>query len=369
MNVLQVTTHINIGGIANYIVSLSKALRAQGIGCTVASSGGDMETELKKSAIAHRKLDIDTKFEFGPKALKSVFAINRIVREEKIDIIHAHSRVSQVAASLSSNATGVPFVTTCHGYFQKRSRKVFDTWGEKVIAISDAVRAHLLEDFEIEEARIALIYTGVDTEKFGKTSAPQEAAGVKKAAGLREDAMVIGTIGRLSSVKGQKYLIQALAELQKKKRAVQGLIVGNGEEEAPLKALAKSLGLSQDIAIVSADTDTAKYLAAMDVFVLPSEKEGLGLALLEALAAGRPCIASDIGGIGNIIDDRRNGILVPVGNAEAIARAAMMLLDDKEMAMALALNGKKTVEERFSLGVMAGKIIEVYNEVRHKNRG
>ena len=161
MKVLHVTTHLNIGGIGNYILSLCGALKDRGMDCIVASSGGNLEEEFDKRGIGLKKLDIRTKFEFGPKVFKSSFTLARIIKNEKIDIVHAHTRVSQVAAVLACHMAHTPCVTTCHGYFKKRSRNLIDTWGAKVIAISDAVKAHLIEDLGVDEKRIVVVYSGV----------------------------------------------------------------------------------------------------------------------------------------------------------------------------------------------------------------
>jgi len=362
LKALQVTTHLNIGGISNYIVFLSKALKDKGAVTVVASSGGNMEKELAALGIPHKKLDIDTKFEFGPKVFKSAFTLARIIREEKIDIIHAHSRVSQAACCFASLATGVPYVTTCHGFFKKRARGIFDTWGVKVIAISDAVKAHLEKDLGVKTDRIELIYNGVDIDRFLKKYSDGEVRDIRKSLKLK-DGPVIGTIGRLSSVKGQKFLIHAMAEVVSKRPDAQAVIMGDGDEEAGLKNLTKSLGLQDSVRFVSSEPDTHKFLSVMDVFVFPSVKEGLGLALLEAMAAARPCVASDVGGIRDVIEEGRNGMLVRVGDVQAMGSAIMKLLADAGMRKVLGENGRALVSLRFSLDAMGDKVIQLYRKV------
>jgi glycosyltransferase involved in cell wall biosynthesis len=128
---------MNIGGIGQYIISLAKALKRKRVECFVASSGGELTSELVRLDIRHIHLDMKTKFEFGPKVFRSSSQLARIIKDNKIDLIHAHTRVSQVASYLASRRTGIPYIATCHGYFNARlSRKLFDTWGERVIAIS-----------------------------------------------------------------------------------------------------------------------------------------------------------------------------------------------------------------------------------------
>lgn len=368
MKVLQVSTHLNIGGIGNYILGLSSALKGKGADVIVASSGGNLEGELGKCGVAHRYIGIDTKFELHPKVFIAAFKLTKIARDEKIDMIHAHSRVSQAASLFAARMAGVPLITTCHGYFKKRSRGIFDTWGDKVVAISDAVREHLINDLGVKEERIELIYNGVDTNRFSKAYTTDEVSRIKKSLGLKAGP-VIGTIGRLSPVKGQRFLIEAMTRIIQQAPGAQCLIVGSGEEESALRSLAGSLGLGDVVYFVPSDPDTHKFLSIMDVFVFPSVKEGLGLALLEALASGKACVASRVGGISDIIEDGNSGILVNVEDTGAIADAVKSILANPDAGCRMGIHGRQTVADRFSIETMADKTIELYKRtvrVRHE---
>ena len=347
------------------MLTLSQALKAQGAEVIVASAGGDLTGALAGCGIPHHALDIRTKFEFAPKVIRSAFVLARIVRDEKVDIIHAHSRVSQVAAALASRMTRVPYVTTCHGYFKKRLRGVVDTWGVKVIAISDAVRVHLAEDLGVDTGRVALVYSGVDIGRFSRDYSEADRARLREELGLG-DGPVVGTIGRLSPVKGQEFLIRALPAVIARRPATRGLIVGSGGEEGRLKKLAADLGIGDSVRFVASCPDTYAYLSLMDVFVFPSVKEGLGIALLEALAAGRPAVASRVGGIGDIITDGSDGMLVGVGDAAAISEAVVSLLADDGRRRQMGERGRALVKERFRLDIMAGNVLKIYREVTGK---
>lgn len=364
MKILHVNTHMNIGGIGQYILSLSAAMKSRGTDCIVASSGGNLEEELKKIGIKHRYIDIKTKFEFSPKVFMASSGIADIIREERVDIVHAHTRVSQVASVLASHSTGARYISTCHGFFKPRLfRKIFDTWGEKVVAISSPVKAHLEMDFGIDPARIELIHNGVDMDRFSKVYYGNEISEIKKSIGLKEGP-VIGTMGRLSPVKGQRFLIEAMKYVISKEALAQCLIIGSGPEEDALKNLAKDAGIENHVKFAgSIYKDIASYLACMDIFVLPSIKEGLGLALLEAMAAARPCIASDIGGISDIIKNEENGILAPVANGGAIGDAILRLLNDKALSLELGRKAKEFVREKFSLDLMAEKMDKLYKGI------
>lgn len=362
MKVLQVTTHINVGGISHYILSLSKAMKAKGVHTTVVSSGGNLENVFSDRGIPHEGLNIKTKFEFAPKVLISAFKLARLVKDEGINVIHAHTRVSQVACAIAAKLTGTAYVTTCHGFFKKRARGIFDTWGDRVVAISDAVKEHLVCDLGVKDERIEVIYNGVDIDHFTADCTADEIENAKRSLGLKKGP-VVGTIGRLSSVKGQKFLIHAMVEVINKYPDAQAVIIGAGDEDVPLKNLVRSLGIGNSVHFLPSVTDTHSYLSIMDIFVFPSVKEGLGIALLEAMASGKACVASDAGGIRNAIEDGVTGLLTPVGNSDAIGKAILKLIGDNDMRKKLGDNARSLAIEKFSLNNMADKMIELYEGV------
>ncbi len=364
MRVLHVNTHLNIGGIGQYIVSLAKALKQKKIECLVASSGGELEAELVRLDIRHIRLDMNTKFEFGPKVFRSASQLAEIIKDKKIDLIHAHTRVSQVASYMASRRAEIPYIATCHGYFNaKLSRRLFDTWGGKVVAISEAVRAHLEKDFNVNPNRVEMIYNGIDIKRFSNTYSADQIARAKRSLGIQRGD-VVGTMGRLSSVKGQRFLVEAMKEIVAKSKDTRCLIIGSGREETALKDLAKSLGLEGRVIFTGAAyMDIPLYLACMDIFVLPSIEEGLGLALLEAMSLGRPCVASATGGIKDIVNDGINGILTPVGDSGSIAKAVLKILSDKSLAKNMSESSRDFVRGRFSIEAMADNMIDLYTRV------
>ncbi|MFA5146143.1 MAG: glycosyltransferase family 4 protein [Candidatus Omnitrophota bacterium] len=364
MKALHVTTHLNIGGVSKYVVSLAQALEKKGVECIVASGGGTMMKELERSGIRHIAVDLKTKFEFGPKVLRAIPAIAGIIREEDIDIVHAHTRVSQVASFFAARRAKIPYVSTCHGFFKKRiGRRLFDFWGKGVIAISPSVRDSLVKDFGVAPERVELIYSGIDIDRSSNVYSGAEIEGLKRVLGIKEGLPLIGTIGRVSPVKGHEFFVKAIAELRSRGRVVQGVIIGDGPDEDNIKTLARVLGVNDLLYLISARSDTAKYIAIMDIFVFPSVKEGLGLALLEAMAHAKPCISSDVGGISDIVRDGENGILFPAGDVKKLSDSIGMLLDDHAMGVRIGRAAGETVRGRFSIETMADKVRKFYGEM------
>ena len=363
MKILLLTTHLNIGGIGRYVTNLAKELQRRGHTVFIASGGGELEETLLQTGVKHIYADIKTKSELSPKIIKSFFALKPFLRKEKIDLIHAHTRVLQVLAALLSFYQKIPYVTTCHGFFKRRlGRRIFGCWGERVVAISEAVKGQLIHDFNVDEERIVLIHTGIEVERFLQGVREDEIAKTKHAWNLNK-APVIGTIGRLSSVKGQDVLLSAAKLLVRDFSDINVLLVGNGPDEERLKKLSSTLGLDKNVIFAGSVDDTTKALSVMDVFVLPSIKEGLGLSLVEAMASGKPCIASRVGGIESLIEDGITGMLVEPGNPDELARAIRYMLNNKDKAETFKDKAREKVINDFNIDRMAAQIEKMYESV------
>lgn len=365
MKILLLTTHLNIGGIGTYTVSLARALKAKGDDVVVASSGGMLVPELVSGGVSHIKIDISTKSEISPKVLKSIIEVYKITKRLKIDVIHAQTRVTQIAGFFVSKLCGIGFVTTCHGFFNKNiGRALMPAWGDRVIAISEAVERHLIKDFQVPKDRIALIYNGIEIKKYLRDFSEQEKADLKDTFGIRKDHAVIGTIARFTPDKGHDILLQALYEILKEKPNVQLVFVGDGKQRYKIIDLTQRLGLTDNVIFIKSQLNTVNILSVMDVFMFtPRRKEGLGIALLEALASGKPVVATNVGGIASIVRDGVNGFLVEPSRHQLLVEPVLRLLKDKALYQKMAHSGRETVIERFSIDGMSDKARGVYKEV------
>ena len=358
MKVLLITTHINFGGISSYTFSLAKALIKNGHEVVCASSSGEMLPLFNRNGIRTIHIPINTKSELNPLIIMSLVRLLMLNRTEKFDVIHAHTRVTQVLASYLSKITKIPYVTTCHGFFRRNfGRQLYPCWGKRVIAISEAVKKHLLIDFYVKEEKIRMVHNGIDIEQFriqAKRSDPDY------------KTRTVGIIARLSTVKGHQYLIEAMAEVLGEFDDARLFIFGQGRIKYELIDQAKSLKISEKVFFLPSVSNTAEVLQEIDIFVMPSVQEGLGLSILEALACGVPVVASNVGGIPSIIKHDVSGLLVEPGNSMALAGAIMRVMEDRNLATRLGIKGRQEVEERFNLGNMAADIEKVYNEVIKK---
>lgn len=361
MKILFLVNHLNIGGITSYILTLASGLKKKGHSVFIASSGGELLPKFNDLGIIYIPIAIKTKNELSPKIFLSAFKLSKVIKDNKIEILHSQSRTTQVLGCLLHNLTGIKHISTCHGFFKRRfSRKILPCWGERIIAISEQVKEHLRGDFKVDLGRISLINNGIDLEKFRPVSLSQKQE-AKSRLGLKSGP-VIGILARLSDVKGHKYLIEAMKAVLVFSPDAQLLIAGEGRMEKELNRLTESLSIGKSVFFMPEALDTRDILSAIDIFVMPSLKEGLGLALMEAMSSGLAVIGSSVGGIKTLIKDGENGLLVNPGDSLGIAKAIIDLLSDPDKASSLGANARKYITAEFSEEKMVLKTEELYLE-------
>ncbi|MBM3255545.1 MAG: glycosyltransferase family 4 protein [Candidatus Omnitrophica bacterium] len=367
MNILYLTNHLNIGGISSYVLSLARGMKERGHSVYVASSGGELVERFRAEGVSYLPIPINTKSEANIiKILSSLRRSLSYIKEKDIDILHSNTRVTSVLGSLLEYFSRKPHISTCHGFFKKRLiRRIFPCWGRRVIAISEQVKEHLVIDFGVKPKNIKVVHNGVEPSRF-KDYDHNFKSDTKRNLGLGPGP-VVGIVARLSEVKGHIYLIQAMKLVLEKIAQAQLLIVGDGKIKKELQALAQSLNIEQNVFFLPSVLDTSKILPIMDLFVLPSLKEGLGLSLMEAMAAGLAVIGSDVGGIKSLIQDGKNGLLFEPANPLALSAAILKILNDPERAMALGYAARRLIRERFSLAEMVLETERLYLECLSAN--
>jgi len=367
MKVLLLTTHLSIGGVAVYTVNLARGLKSRGIPVYIASSGGELVKMVENEGISHLTLNMKTKCEFNPRLMPSILKLSSFIKKNNIDIIHAQTRVAQIMAHVVCFLNATSLVTTCHGFFKhgRLSRRVFPAWGNNCIAISDQVRDHLVKDHRVKSDNVFLIYTGVDSEKFSAKFPEEEKGALRTNLGF-DKSPIIGSVSRLSPVKGLRYLLLAMKDILREEPQAHLLLVGEGPSKDCLMELAKRLGIENSVFFALNTTETERFLSIIDVFVFCSLEEGLGLSLLEALASGKPCVASNVGGISSIIEDGKSGILVPPKDPHALKDAILKVLRDKNLKRSLSEKGSVLVKEKFTLNNMIDQVAGVYERAIKK---
>lgn len=364
MRILYLTAHLNAGGITTYVMTLAAQLiqqQRETVFCV--SSGGGLVDTVEKMGVRHLAMNVRFKNEIHPCLLANIPVLVRFIRREKIQLMHANTRSTQMLAACVSRLTGVPYVTTCHGYFKPHiGRRLLPLWGKRVMAVSKPVYAHLLKDHHVAADKIRFVNNGIDIETFKPVSASRRSE-LRLTWGVRGDEFVVGTVARFSDVKGLNYLIDAMPEVLKQFPQVKCFIVGEGPLEAELKKQALDAGLSGKVSFYSVVNKTADILPVFDIFVLPSLSEGLGLSLMEAQAMGLPVVASAVGGVLDIVKDKETGWLVPSRDPSALAKAVIQAISFPAVARIVAENARREIVRSFSAEKMAELTSKVYKEV------
>jgi glycosyltransferase involved in cell wall biosynthesis len=301
----------------------------------------------------------------GALDIRSLIRLARMLRAERADVLHTHVHFSlNVLGRVAGRTAGARVIAHMHienvfraGGPARRAQMALDNATarlcSRIIAVSGATAGTLVRQ-GYPAGRVVVVHNGIETSTTVEPSRPPE---------VPEGAPLLLHVGRLAPVKGQRELIEAVARLSHVDASA--LLVGKdletgGAYERELRARAAELGVGERVVFAGYRDDVPALLAAADIFVLPSWVEGLPLTVLEAMAAGRPVVASRVGGTPEVVADGETGILVPPGDVGALAHAVDYLLADPERARRLGESGRRRVEEHFSLAAMSERVLAEY---------
>ena len=304
--------------------------------------------------------------------LRFFFRLCWVIYRHRVDLIHVNSYIPGNYARLAAALMQVPIVIDhWHGFtrFSDKRRlicRVLARFTDLSLAVSQGVKDYLLQEIGLAPAKIRVVPNGVDVAAIDAARPGPE---VRRELGLPEQVPVIGLVGRLDHWgKGHKELFTAMAQIRAR-HPVHALIVGGGRRIDEVKALAASLGLGVEVHFLGSRQDVPDLLNAMDIFVLPSYSEGVSLALLEAMAAGLPVIATAVGGLPEVVADGQTGILIPPRDAAALAGALARLLADPAGAKNLGDRARQHVRAHFSLDRLGREINEIYEQLAARKFG
>lgn len=296
----------------------------------------------------------------------TVKELKSLVQTRGIDILHCHESKSRLYGVLVSRLTGVPIMATQHGLtphdLVSRIANLVDIGSQrfcdKVITVANR-RAKSMGCALIPSNRIHEIPNGIDLDEF---SGLREDPALRTSLGIPALIPVIGTVGRLSTEKGQDILITAARQLTDMGQEAAYLIVGEGPDMNKLQIMSHNLGLANRIVFAGFQKDIRPFLATMAVFVLPSRTEGTPMALLEAMAMGKPVVVTPVGGVPDIVSNGVNGIILRERSATQLTQALLTLLTDDSIATRLAEHGRRRVESAYSGRRMAERYESAYRE-------
>jgi glycosyltransferase involved in cell wall biosynthesis len=294
----------------------------------------------------------------------------RILESKRADLVHMHGYGATTFGRLCAWHMGIPAVLHEHAnhtstpWFQQIADRLLAPHTDLAIAVSQSTAEFTVRARQMPEERTKVVYLGSPLEEFARVRSPEEIAAARAALGIAPETMAVGTVTRLMSSKGNEYLVGAVAEITARHPRVRVYIVGEGEREQELKAQARTLGLGDRVVFLGFQRDVAAVLAALDIVVFPSLWEGTPLTAFEALAAGKPIVATDADGLVDILTDRRDALVVPKRNAGALARAVCELVEQPGLAERLAAEARRT-GARYDIGAFVRKMERLY-EILHE---
>ena len=362
MNILQILPELNVGGVETGTVDLAKYLVGQGHKSIVVSNGGALVADLQPHGSKHYVLPVHKKNLFV--MYRCVGKLVSIIKKEKIDIVHARSRVPAWIAFFACRQTEAHFLTTCHGYYSPHLFSKVMGWGKMIIAISEVIARHMVQDFATPAENIRVIPRSVDLEKF---NLPRMVKADKK-------SFIVVMIGRITTLKGHPYFLKAMARVIHQMPSVKVQIIGDAPAKKQsykddLILLAKRLGILSQVEFMGNRRDIPELLSQADCLVLSTiTQEAFGRVIIEAQAAGVPVVATRVGGVTEIIEHEKTGLLVLPKDIEAMSDAVLRILKNPELSERFVIAAKNKIDARYTLSHMCDATIAVYKELMHATK-
>jgi len=349
---MEVTWSLVAGGSEVYAFTVAANLPRDKYRCSMCAidQGGAIEGEVRQSGIPynimHRRQGLD---------FLLMWRLFRLFRRKRIQVLHTHHFNQLFYSVLAAKLLGIRIIHTEHDTeIQKRPRlklalRILSHFCYRMVAIGSDIASMYEEQIGIPAAKIETVRAGVNLAKFD-----EDKATARQSLRLKGQDQVAVIVARLFPEKNHLLLLQAFAEVAQQVKAAHLLIVGEGTEQASIEAKINRLNLQNNVQMLGVRRDVGRILAAADVFALSSDREGLPIAVLEAMAAGRPVVATRVGDLPEVVQDGVNGYLVPPGDAGALAEALIKLLSDDSHAAALGTQARTTAQQ-YSLATMLDK--------------
>ena len=364
MKILQLISSSGPYGAESMVVALTRELHALGCDCRLMLIENRHRRDPQVSALAARH-------GVQPEALpcrgrwdgQAIRRLRSYLREEGIEVLHAHGYKARLFAWRAARGLPVRLATTCHGFVHDTlALKLYD-WMDRwtlrrfprVAAVSDDM-SRQLRGYGVPSAALSIIANGVDLDRFRDAPPTLRAE-------LSPPGPLLGAVGRLSAEKGLDGLLRAAAALAAHFPELRLALVGDGPLRGELEQLASKLGIADRVTFTGRREDMPGVYASLDALLLPSLDEGLPMVVLEAMAAGRPVIASRVGAIDHVIRDGENGVLAPPGDVEALRAAIERLLAEPALGARLGAAARATIEKQFSAAHMAAAYLQLYDDM------
>jgi len=378
VRVVRVFSRLNIGGPAVHVILLSAGLRPRGyetrlvVGQESEREGNMLPLAAEKDVVCEQVAGLGR--EIAPLSdLRALVGLQRLFRAWRPTIVHTHTAKAGVLGRIAARAARVPVVVhTYHGHVLREyfspPKTAFFRWletrlaseADALVAVSDTVKADLVELGVAPAEKIRVVPLGLDLEHL---SGELPRGVLRGEAGIGDDVPLVGMVGRLVPIKDAPTFLEAARRVRALQPAVRFALVGDGEERPALEAECARLEMNGTVRFLGWRRDLAAVYGDLDVVVNASRNEGTPVALIEALAASRPVVATRVGGTPDLLADGAHGRLVPAGDPGALAEAIVKTLEESEAARRRALAGREYVLRRHSAARLVRDVDALYREL------
>ncbi|NLI13109.1 glycosyltransferase [Pelotomaculum propionicicum] len=368
LKVIQIIGGGEFGGAEKHILNLDGAADTLLVDYTVCCLFSAPFAEIAAGAgLSTLSIPMRHKADFGV-----VGKLARAIQEGNFDLVHTHGVRANLLGRLAARQAGKKkVITTVHSLLEKDYPGVLsrlaNSWAERstrgltdhFIAVSQGLKDRLIAG-GVPANIVTVIYNGVSLEEIKPLTEPGDA---RKKLGFSPDTPLVGIVARLHEVKGHSYFLEAACNILQQRPEIRFLIVGAGPSRPALEKLAGDLGITEQVVFTGFMDDVYSLMADLDLLVISSLWEGFGLTAIEAMALGVPVVATEVGGLPEVVLHGETGLLVPPANPAALARNILWMLDHPGEASSMAEKGGKIVREKFTSTVMARRTEELYRRV------
>lgn len=372
IKLLYIIGTLDVGGAEGQLIQLVTHLdpqRFEPVVCSLTSSGPHHRTldaaGISVTIVGFKGLRV---FRHPLQVATELSGLVRFIQREQPTIVHGFLFWAYVIGAFAAKAAGVPIVIASRrslGHFKEGVvhhlllERLANRMTDLILANSEAVKADVIRQERVESARIRVIYNGVDPSRYALSAEP----GLRASLGIPADAKTIGVVARLIDYKGHRFFLRACPEIKRRHPRATILLIGDGPEAGSLVALSRQLGLQEAVHFLGTRSDIPQLLSLLDVVALPSLEEGFPNVVLEAMAAGKPVVASRVGGVPEAVIHEETGLLVPPENPQAIAEGIMRLLDDPARGEEMGRAGRERVIRKFGMNRMVQQTEDLYLEL------
>ncbi len=360
MRIIQLLPELNEGGVERGVVELNREYVKNGIESFVISNGGKLEEIINKDGGTHLKFDVCSKNIFS--VFSRASKLKKILKQLNPDILHVRSRVPAWLVYFANKSLNIKVVSTVHGFNSVGFYSSIMTKANHVICVSNSIKEYIQKNYNTPSEIITVIPRGVDLEVFNPLNIDEDFIKTFKDEFVLNDKFIVSSVGRVTQLKDYETFIKAIALIKQINNNVVGLIVGGVRSDKQeylnsLKLLIKQLDLEENIVFTGSQSNISSIYALSDVVVSSSKKpESFGRAVAEAIALNTPVIATNHGGVKDIIVEDKNGYFFEIGDEKELSQKVLKAQD-------LKFDGYNYIKENFSLENMLNMTLNVYKKV------